>query len=67
MVSLLEILGLMFLMIFFGVYMIYSVVLISDTQQNKSIIYIYIYPLFFRLSSHIGHYRVLTRVPYAIQ
>ena len=40
MVSLLEILGLMFLMIFFGVYMIYSAVLISDTQQNESIIYI---------------------------
>ena len=28
---------------------------------------IYIYPLFFRFFSHIGHYRVLSRVPCAIQ
>ena len=28
---------------------------------------IYMYPLFFRFSSHIGHYRVLSRVPCAIQ
>jgi len=30
-------------------------------------LYIYIYPLFFRFYSHVGHYRVLSRVPYAIQ
>ena len=30
-------------------------------------LYIYIYPLFFRFYSHVGHYRVLNRVPYAIQ
>ena len=29
--------------------------------------YMYIYPLFFRFPSHIGHYRVLSRVPHAIQ
>ena len=29
--------------------------------------YIYIYPLFFRFFSHIGHYRVLSRIPCAIQ
>ena len=28
---------------------------------------LYIYPLFFRFYSHVGHYRVLSRVPYAIQ
>ena len=27
----------------------------------------YTYPLFFRVFSHIGHYRVLSRVPRAIQ
>ena len=30
-------------------------------------LYIYIYPLFFRFSSQVGHYRVLSRVPCAIQ
>ena len=30
-------------------------------------LYIYIYPLFFSFSSHIGHYRVLSRVPCAVQ
>ena len=29
-------------------------------------LYVYIYPLFFRFFSHIGHYRVLSRVPCAI-
>ena len=29
-------------------------------------LYIYIYPLFFRFFSHIGHYTVLSRVPCAI-
>ena len=33
-------------------------------QKNS---YIYIYPLFFRFFSHIGHYRVCRRVPCAIQ
>ena len=30
-------------------------------------VYMHIYPLFFRFFSHIGHYRVLSRVPYALQ
>ena len=30
-------------------------------------LYIHIYPLFFRFFSHIGHYRVLSRVPCAIE
>ena len=29
-------------------------------------LHIHIYPLFFRFFSHIGHYRVLSRVPCAI-
>ena len=33
-------------------------------QKNS---YIYIYPLFFRFFSHIGHYRVCRRVPCALQ
>ena len=28
--------------------------------------YIYIYPFFFRFFSHIGYYRILSRVPCAI-
>ena len=30
-------------------------------------LHIYVYPFFFRFFSHIGYYRVLTRVPCAIQ
>ena len=30
-------------------------------------LYIYIYPFFLRFFSHIGHHRVLSRVPYAVQ
>ena len=30
-------------------------------------LYMYIYPFFFRFFSHIGHYQVLSRVPWAIQ
>ena len=30
-------------------------------------LYIYIYPFFFRYFSHIGYYRILSRVPCAIQ
>ena len=30
-------------------------------------LYIYTYPLFFRLSSHLGHHRALSRVPCAVQ
>ena len=48
--------------------MIYNVVLVSGVQQSESVIHIHISTLFFfRLFSHIGHYRVLSRVPCAIQ
>ena len=32
-----------------------------------NLLYIHIYPFFFRFFSHIGHYRILRRVPCAIQ
>ena len=39
-----------------------------NNKVNQLYIYIYIYPLFFfRFFSHIDHYRVLGRVPCAIQ
>ena len=34
--------------------------------NRVNLLYIHIYPLFFRFYSHIGHYRVLSRVPCAI-
>ena len=48
------------------VQLIYNV-LVSGVQQSDSVEYIYRYPLFFRFFSHLGHYRVLSRVPCAIQ
>ena len=45
--------------------------LIFAVQQSNSIIYIYIYiyayPFFFRFFSHIGYYRILSRIPFEIQ
>ena len=49
------------------VWLIYSVVLVSGVQQNDSDKYIYIYVFVYRLFSHIGYYRILSRVPCAIQ
>ena len=39
---------------------------VSFCCTAKWLLYIYIYPLIFRFLSHIGHYRVLSRVPCAI-
>ena len=30
-------------------------------------LYVYIYPFFFRFFSHMGYYRILSRVPCAIR
>ena len=30
-------------------------------------LYVYIYPLFFKIPVHLGHHRALNRVPYALQ
>ena len=46
--------------------MIYNVTLVSGVQQ-RNLLYKYKHPLFFRFFSHIDHYRVLSRVPTAIQ
>ena len=52
-------------------YIIYNAVLISDVQQNYSIIYviyfIYIYIFFFKFPSIIGIYKILNIVPCAVQ
>ena len=40
---------------------------ISFSYIAKWLLYIYIYPVFFSLFSHIGHYRELSRVPCTIQ
>ena len=52
-----------------GVYLLYNIVLVSAVQQSESTlhIYIYIYPLFFGLPSHLGHRRALSRIPRAVQ
>ena len=48
--------------------MIYSVVLVLDVQQSESVVYKHMYIFFFfRFFSHIGRYRVLSRVPCATQ
>ena len=53
------------LIIFIGVELVSSVVLVSGVQQSESVIYTHTSTL--RFFSHVGHYRVLHRVPCAIQ
>ena len=48
---------------FFGVQLLNNVVLVSAEQQSISVIHLHIATLFFRFYSHMGHYRVLSRVP----
>ena len=65
-----------------SMYLIYNFILVSGTQQSESVyIYIYIYKYvcvcvrvcfiyiykYIYIFSHIGHYRVLSRIPCAIQ
>ena len=45
-----------------GVRLIYNVVLVSDVHKVIQL-YIHIYSFFFRFFSHIGYYRILSRVP----
>ena len=47
--------------------MIYSAVLISGVQQSESVMHTYISTFLKRFFSHTGHYRVLSRVPCALQ
>ena len=39
--------------------------LVSSVEQSDQL-YIYMYLFFFKFFSHLGYYRVLHRVPYAI-
>ena len=52
-------------LIFIVVESTYNVVLLSTVQQSESVIFIHI-ATFFLDFSHIGHYRVLNRVPCAM-
>ena len=73
----LEELNRQYLFLFTGVELIYNVVLLSAIQHSESVIYMCVCVCvcvcvckkhsFFKLFSHIGHYRVLSRVPYALQ
>ena len=52
---------------FFPIFLIYSVVLLSEAQQSDSIIHIYMYLFFFRFFSIIGyHYRLLQDIEFAL-
>ena len=48
------------------IYMIYNNMYDLQYYVSFSKLYLYRHPLIFRLFSHIGHYRVLSRVPCAI-
>ena len=54
------------LIFYFILQLINNVVLVSGVQLSDSVIHIHIYILF-QILSHIGYYRVLSRVPCAIQ
>ena len=57
-----------FFLIFIVIYLLYRSVSLSTVKQSESATHIYIYkPSFFRLHSHSGHQRVLSRVPCAEQ
>ena len=56
-----------FFLIFIGVQLVYSVVLVSGVRQSGSVTRVFISTVCFRFFSHIGHYRVFSRVPRAIQ
>ena len=55
-----------FLKNFIGVQLTYSVVLLSGVQQSQSVLQIHL-SILFRFFPHIGCYRILSRVPCAIQ
>ena len=56
-----------FQLIFIGVWLLYSVVVVSAVQQSESAVRMHIYPFVFGFPSHLGHYRALVRAPCAIQ
>ena len=50
-----------------GVWLIDKVVIVSDVQQSDSALDVHTSVFFFRFSSHVAYYRVLRRVPSALQ
>ena len=54
---------LFFKMFYTGVSLINNVVLVSGVQQNDLVIQVF----FFNFFSHLGYYRISSRVPCAIQ
>ena len=56
----------MFVFNFIGVELIYNVVLVAGVQQSDSVIHIHVFILF-QIFTHIGYYRILSRVPCALQ
>jgi len=54
-----------FIIIFIGVLLIYKVMLVSAIQKSESVKHTYIHSL--KFFPNIGHYRVLSRIPCAIQ
>ena len=57
---------LLLFLIFVGVQLIYNIVLVSGVQQSDSVIHVHI-SIFVRFFSHVGYYRILSKVPCAIQ
>ena len=55
------------MLFYIGVQLIYNVVLVSGVQQSDLVIHTHISILFGDSISHIGYYKVLSRVPCAIQ
>ena len=54
-----------FFLIFMGIQLIYSVLLVLGIQQSASVIHIPTF--FFRFFFHMGPYRILSKAPQAIQ
>ena len=52
------------LLFYIRVWLIKNVELASSVQPNDSVTYMYLFP--FKIVSHLGYYRMLSRVPYAI-
>ena len=50
---------------FIGILLMYNVVLVSGVQQSESVMHIHI-STHFKILFHIGHYRVLSKVPCAM-
>ena len=59
--------GFLFLINFLLEYSWFTMLCYFQVHSKVNQLYIYIYPVFLRFYSHIGHYRALSRLPCAIQ